>query len=491
MRIHFNLCHHSGINTRINNIAYLRSMFVFHNIKNVELDYKVIDTKTPYGNYELNNKYGWIEPFIMGKTIIDLNDLPTYVKMLDNFKNDKDILNDVIINDLMIFPLKQTREFYDTYLDYDYLCISLFNNHFIYQLYAALLAKRNNLKIKIVFGGPQITLSKWTRELLNVTGLFDYILGGDVESSILKLINGELEEGITMVEEYDMNKLKTPIYYPNEILLDDAIMITTSRSCPFHCGFCVSNNLGRFRFVPIDDVLEAIYYYNSKTLFRKIIKRIYFNDSTLNFSEKRINELLDGIILQNSNSRTIQYGDIPLKSYYSTKFLNTDIIDKAKEANFYHMSIGYDGVTDEQNSMMHLDKKRKMSIDEYTELIRYIKNKDIITTITFIMGCPGETENEFLAQKEALIKLFDLNKGNERLVRPVPYQFELQAGSPIYDHPEKFNVEFETWDELDCSPDINDIVTKIPKNYYCDTPSDVVTERFNFFLDYIPDWCFQ
>ena len=87
--------------------------------------------------------------------------------------------------------------------------------------------------------------------------------------------------------------------------------------------------------------------------------------------------------------------------------------------------------------------------------------------------------------------MFSLNKEDERLVRPVPYQFELQAGSPIYENPSSYNVEFETWKELDCSSNMNDIVTKIPKNYYCSTHPDVVTERFKFFLDYIPDWCLQ
>jgi hypothetical protein len=180
-----------------------------------------------------------------------------------------------------------------------------------------------------------------------------------------------------------------------------------------------------------------------------------------------------------------------MKGYFNLNNLDYNIIQKLKMSHFYQIIVGWDGCTTHQNQIMDLKKNVGMDYNDTKKLIESLIKHDILVTVAFIVGFPGETEDDFEEEKRVVTDLFESYKSS-KLLYLTPYEFELQGGSPIFKDPSKFGVEFSYWEEMDCyNNSWNELITTIPKNYKCDLSVDSFKRRNEFFLKYIPDWCYQ
>jgi radical SAM superfamily enzyme YgiQ (UPF0313 family) len=328
-------------------------------------------------------------------------------------------------------------------------------------IYSVFVIKKNNPNIDIMVGGIQILTSKSTEEIFNALDVVDYVLTGDIEVAIEKYLNNSLSNKNYFVGHTNMEKIGTPEYYKAEIWIDNFILVNTSRSCPYNCSFC-SGAIEKVRQQPVDVLINTISTYNK--LFLKCNIKIYFTDNTFNLNKKRINDVCDGLISINNQ--------IPLEAYLVYNHIDHQIIRKMNKANFKVIRLGLDAFAEEKRQFAN--KNFNITREQIIDVADCISSNGMENQIFFIFGMPNETPESFNIDFN-LVKELRRREG----VNVFPFFYGLVSGSDIYNNPSKYNVKFEYWKTKPCVvSDINNIIQRTPKFYYCDVTPDQYVDQF-------------
>ncbi|MFN4152080.1 MAG: B12-binding domain-containing radical SAM protein [Candidatus Sericytochromatia bacterium] len=213
--------------------------------------------------------------------VSDIYELPIIASLITRFNKDKTLSsllknNNEVIEDWAfertILPqiveekLNKTHEFGLKYIQkfggYDFVGFSLYVSNLYFSIFMALLIKLSYPKTKIIFGGPQITQSPSTRELLIKTGLADMLVLGEGEQPVVEILKAfenktSFDEiiGVKTLNNFDkpdtysqtanVQKLPTPSYegMPFETFRNKAIPVYANRGCTFRCHFCSEHSL--------------------------------------------------------------------------------------------------------------------------------------------------------------------------------------------------------------------------------------------------------
>lgn len=171
------------------------------------------------------------------------------------------------------------------------------------------MLKRSNSSLKIVFGGPQATLT--AQALLKNFIFIDYISLGEGEKSFVDLVEAivnnnvdELSEGIALrdekrniiVKKYksyinNLDALPIPDYesYPINEIVNTYMPIEVGRGCPYNCSFCSGSVIwGQvYRTKSVNRILHEI----SLLKCRYNVHKFYFRHDQILRNESWIKEL--------------------------------------------------------------------------------------------------------------------------------------------------------------------------------------------------------
>lgn len=171
---------------------------------------------------------------------------------------------------------------------------------------------KDSLNCKIILGGPEVAYR--SQDVLQNYGFIDFVLSGEGEESLPKLLNilyfnGDLS-GAYGLSYRQSNKILqteekicagTPVSPYTDEFFDNLkgriCYIETSRGCPFRCAFCLSGRCSPLRFFDIDTVKKNII-----KLSQSGTKTVKFVDRTFNANSKRANEIISFIL---SNYKTV------------------------------------------------------------------------------------------------------------------------------------------------------------------------------------------
>lgn len=278
--------------------------------------------------------------------------------------------------------------------------------------YSCLLAKRLkelNPNITIFFGGSS-TSYKPIRDFLLEMSISDYIIVGEGENAVLKLIKdltkSPIEHSYKVLFSENIappilkdNEVKVPIIsnlddlpFPDFSSLDLSIYspsnkdykvlpIYSSRGCINQCAYCSETQYwSRFRQKSVNRVLDEIKY----SIEKYSTNSFYFHDSLINGNVKWLMEFCDSVIAEKLN--------IQWFSFASVQNLNYELLLKMKESGCSSLTFGI-----EHTSPQVLKKMNKISsLEKAQNVLEATIKAGILPVANIIYGLVGEEDGDFL-----------------------------------------------------------------------------------------------
>lgn len=281
------------------------------------------------------------------------------------------------------------------------LGLSVYSGTLPASLLAFKLAKEKYPDILTVMGGGIFSseLSKGSanfEHFLRQAPYIDKIIIGEGEGLFLKLLQGELpaKQGVFTLKDIDNQyigptALTTPDFSDYDLNFYAQMASSTSRSCPFQCNFCVETVYwGKYRKKSAQQIASEM-----KTLYQRHGRQLFLMCDSL------LNPVISDLANECLKSDIALYWGGYLR-------VNTGVCDKNNTAlwrrgGFYRARLGI-----ESGSQRILEAmKKKITISQVKEAVSSLAGAGIKTTAMFVIGYPGETEEDF---RETLKLIEDL-----------------------------------------------------------------------------------
>lgn len=317
---------------------------------------------------------------------------------------------------------------------------SVFSGTLPVSLFAARLIRKRYPKIRILFGGGVFSdqLAPGTPNmkafLEETRDYIDQIIIGEGEILFLKLLKGELpgNQKVFTLEEInweilDLKQVKPPDFtdinpenYPN-------MGAYTSRSCPFQCSFCSETlQWGRYRKKEPQKIVEEL-----TQMYHNYGNQLFF------FSDSLINPIVTELAKAFTKSEKSIYWDGCIRvdaqvTDWSTVFL-------WRKGGYYRARIGI-----ESGSQKILDlMEKKITVNQVKEALICLSNAGIKTSTLWVIGHPGETEEDFLCT----LKLIREYKDYIYDVEGTPFWYHLtgQSASEQWNNKDHIQLLYPGW----------------------------------------------
>jgi len=186
------------------------------------------------------------------------------------------------------------------------------------------------------------------------------------------------------IPDYDSVSLKKYTAVENPMRIPNGVLwapIMTQRGCPFKCTYCHEGFGKRSRERSPDKVVEDILYLYQK----KGVRHLTILDDIFNVRRKRAKEIMRGIIKSGIKDLQISFpnglrGDI----------IDFELIDLMIEAGTICIHYAVESASPRIQKWM----KKHLNMDKITKTIEYTSQFDIIFRGFYMVGFPGETEEE-------------------------------------------------------------------------------------------------
>ncbi len=354
----------------------------------------------------------------------------------------------------------------------------------------ALEIRKNNKKIKIVMGGPEVS---YNYDYLLKEDIADYIVIGEGEVPF-KLLVERLQAGEEPgnIKGVSSKKHRNGAFYSDEIppnpYTDDykrrlkgrISYIETVRGCPFGCSFCLSGRKEPVKYLPMEHVKERIDY-----LVHSGTQTIKFVDRSFNANEKRAIEIVQYVL---SGYKSYPKG-LQLHFEVAADIMSERLIDLLCSApkGLFRLEIGLQTL----NSKTLEAVNRKTDIDRLKQNIyKLTRSGTLHIHLDLIAGLPYEDIESF---KNSFNGVMALNPNVLQLGI-----LKLLPGSPMADNPKgtfsdcpPYEVIETPWLTVDNIRELMDIDYAVDKVYnsgrFVQTLS-VATQfkddAYGFFKDY-------
>lgn len=332
-------------------------------------------------------------------------------------------------------------------------------------MYAFKLVKSKYPDIMTVMGGgifsDQFPIGSPNLELFlkKTEDYLDKVIIGQGENLLLEVLEGQLpkEKRVCTIKDsingsLELKDMGIPDYSDLNLKLYPMIGGFGSSSCPFQCSFCnVAAYWGKYKEKDISQTISEM-----KEIYIKYGKQLFFMTDSL------VNPLISNFSKELVEEDTSLYWDA-----YLRVDKNSADIEKTtfwRKAGFYRARIGV-----ESGSQKVLDLMGKKITTEQTKAtVSSLAYAGIKTTTYWVIGHPGETEEDF----QKTLNLLEEMKDDiwEAECNPFGYYYTGQANSDNWAdkrmlvYPEKFTdiLISQTWC-LDVYPQREEIYSRVSR----------------------------
>ena len=326
---------------------------------------------------------------------------------------------------------------------YDLIGISVLSD--LSFLFALLLAKKvkSMSKIKIVLGGPFITL--FGKDYFAQSPFIDYMVIGDGQVPLLKLIEhlegrAKIEDIPSLIYRDNANTKTNPrkrfpieeLYMPDfsdlplqryrsktgnaKIILPYQL----SRGCTHNCSFCSQKAVNpHLEFKSHQKVLRELKAMQDRYQSNAFL----FCDEAINCSYEYLDEFCDMLIKEKLNVEWVAYA--------RPDNLDRKILHKMSEAG---CSILWFGIESASNRILR-SMRKGFTIEKAQEVLKDSHQEGIKNLTFFITGYPYETEED-IAQTAEFIKI-----NSKYISYIIESPFRITSRMPLYNYPQEFGIE--------------------------------------------------
>lgn len=275
--------------------------------------------------------------------------------------------------------------------------------------------KKKFPKIKIVFGGPHVSLDPY---YAISSGYVDYILKNEGESSIIELVEALDSSGQVMKEEnvngivlnvdntVKENKIRKDILdldllpIPARELIGfnhygNIINIITSRGCPNNCIYCAATALSgatcRVRSIE-NTILEIVLV---QYMFKEKIRMVYILDDTFTAFQHRV---FDFIKMKNLFNI-----DLKWRCESRVDSISEEMVEEMVKSNCVGIAFGV-----ESGHQEVLRKIRKnITLDKVEKVVKMTFKANIYTSLNFMLGHYCDTVETMRATSDYIKYMYE------------------------------------------------------------------------------------
>lgn len=190
------------------------------------------------------------------------------------------------------------------------------------------------------------------------------------------------------------------------------VHLVSSRGCPYRCRFCVSSHLwDKLRFFSAEYVVEEI----KRVVADYAPITIGFYDDLFIASRNRLVEIIDHL------GKRGYHEEIEFVLNGRSNMIDDETATLLKKMNVVAVNIGLESGSDKILAFLKGDS---VSIETNIKAVETLHRHGINVHGTFIIGCPGETEED-IRKTEAFIRKSKLSSFEVYLLTPYP-------GTPIW-----------------------------------------------------------
>lgn len=296
--------------------------------------------------------------------------------------------------------------------NYDIIGITLMTPMYLCAMEVVRSIKKVDKKIKIIVGGPHVTVTP--EETLRNNRDIDYAVLGEGEYTVVELIDAiksskeNLSEirGIAFFDKREnkvvitaprpfephIDRLPLParallpmkLYTPTPTYYQKlpAYLVLTTRGCPFRCLYCSKIFGNTIRYHSVERVIEEI----NILIKEYAAKEIIFRDDSFTTNKKYVVKLCKEMIKQGINKK-IQWMCVT-----RVDLVDEELLRIMKKAGCWSIHFGA-----ESGSQRLLDIARKgITIDQIRTAFSLTRRLGIKTKAFFMLGLPTETREESL-----------------------------------------------------------------------------------------------
>jgi anaerobic magnesium-protoporphyrin IX monomethyl ester cyclase len=312
--------------------------------------------------------------------------------------------------------------------------------------------KQNTPGIKIIFGGPHVTLLP--EETLVSSPDIDIVCRGESDATIIELLpaienrlildniagisfkrDGKIIHTPNRNAIVDMDSLPYPAYHllpwkryqphPPHGMASPFAATVTSRGCPYRCAFCSKPVFGtKFRAYSPERVIEEIKYLQKKFGVREIA----FYDDSFTLDKKRAHAVAEKII---ENKIKIAW-----TCETRVNLVDKELLKHMKQSGCYAVAYGIESASPEIIKTLQKD----ITKEQVEEAVRDSREAGLQVIGYFMLGSPGETP-ENIQQTIEFARQLKVDFAQFAVTTPFP-------GTELYDIYMRENKREIRWEDF-------------------------------------------
>lgn len=285
---------------------------------------------------------------------------------------------------------------------------------------------------RIIAGGPEITAQyfKNKNKIKELFPMFDAFCVGEGERPLLQWITQpDIDKSIYLFKELtsfpDISPETLQKIDMTPYTKKNTFSLITQRGCIRKCRFCSERLLSRsLRPCSVENLMEQLHLLKNKG-----IKRLIIHDSMFNARLSHIQEFCTQI--------QKNFGSFPWEAQIGVRTdMPSELIQLMKASGAYHLFIGLESGCD--NTLLRMNKG--YTTVEAIRFLNLLKENNLSSGISIIVGYPGETEADFQESLNFVIKHKNLIPKIEQ-INPFVYYPGIPFPKAQYGKPTKEALE--------------------------------------------------